>query len=279
MKKKFLPEFIDIDFFQDESDKIKSQINDLENNVILASLIVLLIIVVFMGWKSGLLVSISIPTSFLCSMIILSFFNVTINVVVLFSLILSVGILIDGAIIVVEYANRRSNEGFTKDKVFKLSAQKMFLPVLASTLTTLAAFFPLIFWPGIAGEFMFFLPVTLLAVLSSSLLVALVFIPTLGSIFGTDKSLSNESKKNLNLLESGDLGSIGGMQGKYIILMKYCLANPKKLILLTLVFLVFIQLVYSKLGKGFEFFLQLSQIMQKLLFMLEETYLQLKRIK
>ena len=253
-EKKFLPEFIDIDFFQDESDKIKSQINDLENNVILASLIVLLIIVVFMGWKSGLLVSISIPASFLCSMIILSFFNVTINVVVLFSLILSVGILIDGAIIVVEYANRRANEGFTKDKVFKLSAQKMFLPVLASTLTTLAAFFPLIFWPGIAGEFMFFLPVTLLAVLSSSLIVALVFIPTLGSIFGTDKSLSNESKKNLNLLESGDLGNVGGMQGKYIILMKYCLANPKKLILLTLVFLVFIQLVYSKLGKGFEFF-------------------------
>ena len=200
-EKKNLPEFIDIDLFQDESDKIKSQINDLENNVILASLIVLLIIVVFMGWKSGLLVSISIPTSFLCSMIILSFFNVTINVVVLFSLILSVGILIDGAIIVVEYANRRSNEGFKKDKVFKLSAQKMFLPVLASTLTTLAAFFPLIFWPGIAGEFMFYLPVTLLAVLSSSLLVALVFIPTLGSIFGTDKSLSNESKKNLNLLK------------------------------------------------------------------------------
>ena len=76
----------------------------------------------------------------------------------------------------------------------------------------------------------------------------------MGSIFGTDKSLSNESKKNLNLLESGNLESIGGMQGKYIILMKYCLANPKKLILLTLVFLVFIQLVYSKLGKGFEFF-------------------------
>ena len=121
-----LPEYIDINFFQDESDKIKSQINDLENNVILASLIVLLIIVLFMGWKSGLLVSISIPTSFLSSMIILSFFNVTINVVVLFFLILSVGILIDGAIIVVEYANRRSNEGFTKDQVFKLSAKKCF---------------------------------------------------------------------------------------------------------------------------------------------------------
>ena len=107
------------------------------------------------------------------SMIILSFFNVTINVVVLFSLILSVGILIDGAIIVVEYANRRSNEGIDK-KVFVMSAKQMAIPVIASTSTTLAAFFPLVFWPGIAGEFMFFLPVTLLAVLSSSLMMALI---------------------------------------------------------------------------------------------------------
>lgn len=249
-----IPDYLEVSFFQDESDKIKSQIADLENNVILASLIVLMIIVIFMGWKSGLLVSVSIPASFLCSMIILSFFNVTINVVVLFSLILSVGILIDGAIIVVEYANRRANEGISKENVFKLSAKQMFIPVLASTLTTLAAFFPLIFWPGIAGEFMFFLPVTLLAVLGSSLVVALIFIPTLGSIFGNDINTSNQSLNTLNLLEKGNLDKIKGLQGKYIKLMRYCLENPKKLITLTFVFLVFVQLLYSKLGKGFEFF-------------------------
>ena len=253
-QKKSTPDFIDINFFQDESDKIKNQIKDLENNVILASLIVLMIIVVFMGWKSGLLVSISIPASFLCSMIILSFFQVTINVVVLFSLILSVGILIDGAIIVVEYANRRASEGISKDEVYKLSAQKMLVPVLASTLTTLAAFFPLIFWPGIAGEFMFYLPVTLLAVLSSSLLVALIFIPTIGSIFGSDKNYSKNSIQNLNLLEKGDLKKVRGIQGKYIELMSYSLSNPKKLIFLTLILLLFVQVLYSKLGKGFEFF-------------------------
>ena len=129
------------------------------------------------------------------SMIILSFFNVTINVVVLFSLILSVGILIDGAIIVVEYANRRSNEGINKRKVFILSAKKMAVPVIASTSTTLAAFFPLIFWPGIAGEFMFFLPVTLLAVLTSSLTMALIFIPVVGQIVGNDKSNLEKIKK------------------------------------------------------------------------------------
>ncbi len=249
-----IPEFLNIEIFQDESEKIKNQIKDLENNVILATLIVLVIVVLFMGWKSALLVSISIPSSFLLSMIILSFFNVTINVVVLFALILSVGILIDGAIIVVEYANRRASEGISKKKVFSLSAQKMFIPVLASTLTTLAAFFPLIFWPGVAGEFMFFLPVTLLAVLSSSLLMALIFIPTIGGIFGNDKALSKQSFENLNLLENGDLKKVKGLQGKYIDLIEYCLDNPKKLITLTFVFLIFIQLLYFRYGKGIEYF-------------------------
>ena len=187
-------------------------------------------------------------------MIILSFFNVTINVVVLFALILSVGILIDGAIIVVEYANRRASEGIDKKKVFILSAKKMFIPVLASTLTTLAAFFPLIFWPGVAGEFMFFLPVTLLAVLSSSLLMALIFIPTIGGIFGFDKSLNQQNLKNLTLLESGDLNQIKGLQSKYIKIMRYSLDNPKKLITLTLVFLVFTQFLYMRYGKGVEYF-------------------------
>ena len=253
-KSQNIPEFINIDFFQDESAKIVSQVSDLENNVILATIIVFLITLIFMGWKSSILVSISIPFSFLLSMIILSFFDVTINVVVLFSLILSVGILIDGAIIVVEYANRRANEGISKNKVFILSAKKMFIPVVASTSTTLAAFFPLIFWPGIAGEFMFFLPVTLLAILSSSLVMALIFIPVIGKIFGTDKSNSQDNQSNLKLLETGNLDDIKGLQGRYIAILRYCLDNPKKLIILTLASLIFIQTFYGKFGKGFEFF-------------------------
>jgi len=253
-EKEVIPEALNIGVFQDESEKIKTQIKDLENNVILATLIVLVIIILFMGWKSAFLVSISIPSSFLLSMIILSFFNVTINVVVLFALILSVGILIDGAIIVVEYANRRASEGINKREVFVLSAKKMFIPVLASTLTTLAAFFPLIFWPGVAGEFMFFLPVTLLAVLSSSLLMALIFIPTIGGVFGFDKSLNQQNLKNLNLLESGDLKKVEGLQARYIKIIRYALDNPKKLITLTLVFLVFTQFLYLRYGKGVEYF-------------------------
>ena len=251
---KNIPEFININFFQDESEKIITQVSDLENNVILATIIVFIITLFFMGFKSSILVSISIPFSFLLSMIILSFFDVTINVVVLFSLILSVGILIDGAIIVVEYANRRANEGISKKKVFILSAKKMFIPVLASTSTTLAAFFPLIFWPGIAGEFMFFLPVTLLAILSSSLVMALFFIPVIGKIFGTDKNFDKDQQNNLKLLETGNLNDIKGIQGKYIEVLRFCLDNPKKLIALTIVSLISIQIFYGKFGKGFEFF-------------------------
>ncbi len=251
---KNIPEFININFFQDESEKIITQVSDLENNVILATIIVFIITLFFMGLRSSILVSVSIPFSFLISMIILSFFDVTINVVVLFSLILSVGILIDGAIIVVEYANRRANEGISKKKVFVLSAKKMFIPVLASTSTTLAAFFPLIFWPGIAGEFMFFLPVTLLAILSSSLVTALFFIPVIGKIFGTDKNFDKDQQNNLKLLETGNLNDIKGIQGKYIEILRYCLDNPKKLIALSFVSLISIQIFYGKFGKGFEFF-------------------------
>ncbi|PDH54956.1 MAG: MFS transporter [alpha proteobacterium MED-G10] len=253
-KANILPNFIQIDFFQDESEKIISQVSDLENNVILATIIVFFITLLFMGLKSSVLVSMSIPFSFLLSMIILSFFDVTINVVVLFSLILSVGILIDGAIIVVEYANRRASEGISKEKVFILSAKKMLIPVLASTSTTLAAFFPLIFWPGIAGEFMFFLPVTLLAILSSSLVMALIFIPVIGRIFGIDKNKNIQINNNFKLLESGDLSQIKGIQGKYINILKFSLDNPKKLITLSILTLILIQVFYGKFGKGFEFF-------------------------
>ena len=128
---------IKVDYFQDESNSINSMISDLENNIILAVILVLIIIIYWMGLKPAILVSLSIPGSFLLSMILLSSIGVTINVVVLFSLILSVGILIDGAIIVVEYANRRALENNLDNRsIYILAAQKMARPVVASTLTS-----------------------------------------------------------------------------------------------------------------------------------------------
>ncbi len=247
---------IKVDYFQDESNSINSMISDLENNIILAVILVLIIIIYWMGLKPAILVSLSIPGSFLLSMILLSSIGVTINVVVLFSLILSVGILIDGAIIVVEYANRRALENNLDNRsIYILAAQKMARPVVASTLTTLAAFFPLIFWPGIAGEFMYYLPVTLLTILSSSLIMALVFIPTLGIKLNANNSNTlYQSDNNISLLESGNLNQVDGIQGKYISFLKLVLLHPVKIVLGTIFLLISIQIIYSKLGKGFEFF-------------------------
>ena len=244
---------VKVEFFQDESLSINSMISDLENNVILAILLVLIIVIFWMGLHSAVLVCVSIPGSFLLSMVFLSLFNVTINVVVLFSLILSVGILIDGAIIVVEYANRRLSEKDNLGSIFYLSAKKMARPVIASTLTTLAAFFPLIFWPGVAGEFMFYLPITLLTILSSSLVMALIFIPMLGNLVSF-RIKYNQNFKTLSLLETGNLSEIKGIQLIYLNFLKSCLNYPYKIIISTIILLLSIQFVYMKIGKGFEFF-------------------------
>ena len=179
---KDFPENVDISFGSDQSKGIKTMLNSLQNNVIAAIILVLIIILGALGIRSGLLVGVSIPGSFLSGLLALSVMGFTINIVVLFALILSVGLLVDGAIVVVEYADRKIKEGLSVKAAFANSSKKMSLPIISSTATTLAAFLPLIFWPGIAGEFMKYLPITLICVLISSLFMALLFVPVLGSI-------------------------------------------------------------------------------------------------
>ncbi len=179
------PENVDISFGSDQSKGIKTMLNSLQNNVIAAIILVLIIILGALGVRSGLLVGVSIPGSFLSGLLALSIMGYTINIVVLFALILSVGLLVDGAIVVVEYADRKIKEGLSVKAAFANASKKMSLPIISSTATTLAAFLPLIFWPGIAGEFMKYLPITLICVLISSLFMALLFVPVLGSILNT----------------------------------------------------------------------------------------------
>ena len=179
------PENVDISFGSDQSKGIKTMLNSLQNNVIAAIILVLIIILGALGIRSGLLVGVSIPGSFLSGLLALSIMGFTINIVVLFALILSVGLLVDGAIVVVEYSDRKIKEGLSVKHAFATASKKMSLPIISSTATTLAAFLPLIFWPGIAGEFMKYLPITLICVLISSLFMALLFVPVLGSILNT----------------------------------------------------------------------------------------------
>jgi multidrug efflux pump len=159
-------------------------LRDLQNNITSAVLLVMIIIVAALGVRSGLLVGVAIPGSFLTGILVLSLLGFTVNIVVLFGLILSVGMLVDGAIVVVEYADRKMREGDSRRDAYIAAAKRMAWPIIASTATTLAAFMPLLFWPGLVGEFMKYLPITLIATLSASLLMALIFVPTLGAFIG-----------------------------------------------------------------------------------------------
>ena len=178
---KTFPQNIKISFSQDSSKYIKDMLSSLQNNVIAAIILVLIIILGALGIRSGFLVGVSIPGAFLSGVLALSLMGFTVNIVVLFALILSVGLLVDGAIVVVEYADRKINEGLSITESYTAASKKMALPIIASTATTLAAFLPLIFWPGLAGEFMKYLPITLICVLTSSLFMALLFVPVVGS--------------------------------------------------------------------------------------------------
>ena len=182
---KDFPPSVDISFSQDQSKTIQTMLNSLQNNVIAAIILVLIIILGALGVRSGFLVGVSIPGSFLSGILLLSIMGFTINIVVLFALILSVGLLVDGAIVIVEYADRKIKEGLTIKESFAGASKKMARPIISSTATTIAAFVPLLFWPGLAGEFMKYLPITLICVLTSSLFMALLFVPVLGTIINT----------------------------------------------------------------------------------------------
>jgi multidrug efflux pump len=177
------PESISVSFSQDKSERVRSMLTDLQNNVLSAVLLVMIAVVGALGLRSGILVAIAIPGSFLTAILVINALGLTVNIVVLFSLILAVGMLVDGAIVVTEYADRKLREGEPPEVAYAQAAKRMAWPIIASTATTLAAFAPLLFWPGIVGEFMKFLPITLVATLTASLAMALLFVPVLGANF------------------------------------------------------------------------------------------------
>ena len=167
----------------DQSQDVKDMVNSLENNIISGLLLVLAILMFFLGARNAGFVAISIPLSMFLSFLIIQALGMTINFVVLFSLILALGMLVDNAIVVVENIYRHLEQGYSNIDAARYATGEVAMPIIAATLTTLAAFFPLIFWPGIVGEFMSYLPITLIITLSSSLLVALTIIPTLCALF------------------------------------------------------------------------------------------------
>ncbi|MGL4238953.1 efflux RND transporter permease subunit [Tabrizicola sp.] len=235
--KELLPEGTVVNFSQDKSKDIRQLLFDLQNSVLTAVILVFIVILYALSVRASILIGLAIPASFLMGMLALSLWGFTINIVVLFSLILAVGMLVDDAIIVTEFAERRMSEGMDKREAFALASHRMTGPVTAATLTRVAAFSPLLFWPDITGEFMKYLPITLIVTLSASLLYALVFVPTLGALIAKPFKHRPEPK-----------------DGLYMWVVGKAVRHPFIMLLLTVVLLVWVPVYYYFNGKGVEFF-------------------------
>ena len=182
-KASVFPDNLVISKTNDQSNDTRTMVADLENSIVLGVILVVAVLYFFLGFRNALFVGIAIPLSMFLSFIILSSLGVTLNTMVLFSLVIALGMLVDNGIVVVENVYRLMDEGMPRMKAAKLGVGEVALPIIASTATTLAAFFPLILWDGIIGKFMQWLPITLIIVLSSSLFVALVINPMLISLY------------------------------------------------------------------------------------------------
>src|SRR3981081_250159 len=188
------PGAVHVTFTQDKSKVIRQMLGDLQNSVATGVLLVVIVILFALGFRASLFIGIAIPASFLAGVLGLQLAGLTVNIVVLFSLILAVGMLGGEAIIVSEFAEGRLGEGMPAKAAYALAAKRMSGPVIAATATRVAAFSPLLFWPGIVGEFMNSLPITLIATLSASLAVALFFTPTLGSLLGKAAAVPHDDR-------------------------------------------------------------------------------------
>ncbi|MBD3640652.1 MAG: efflux RND transporter permease subunit [Marinobacter sp.] len=235
-----LPESLDIRYIMDQSDEVQDILSDLLNNVLTAIVLVIIVVIAAMGPRSALLVGLTIPGAFLTGILVIWGMGLTLNIVVLFSLILVAGMLVDGAIVVSELADRNLSEGGTVRSAWAEAASGMAWPIIASTATTLAVFVPLLFWPGVVGEFMKFLPITVIICLSASLAMALVFLPVLGGVSGGRRARASHAD--------------GRMMAGYQLVLSRLLQFPGFTLVGVLLVIVVIYAAYARFNHGVEFF-------------------------
>ncbi|HBB85903.1 MAG TPA: MFS transporter, partial [Sulfitobacter sp.] len=248
------PDSITVKYTQDESEQVQDMLSDLEANVIAAVILVMIVIVWALGVRSALLVGLAIPGAFLAGVTALWVMGYTMNLVVLFSLILVVGMLVDGAIVTTELADRRLQEGHSPRAAYAHAAKRMAWPIIASTATTLSVFFPLLFWTGTVGEFMKFLPITVILTLTASLFMALVFIPVVGGIIGKRPPQSAKDKATLYAAEQGDPRELTGFTGGYVKLLQFAILRPWMTLILAIAMLMGGFTAYAQFGNGITFF-------------------------
>ncbi|MDM7458237.1 MAG: efflux RND transporter permease subunit, partial [Paracoccus sp. (in: a-proteobacteria)] len=235
------PAQVQVDFLNDQSVEMRDLLSDLENNVIAAVVLVMLVTVLFLGVRASMLVAVAIPGSFLGGILVIWALGFTLNVIVLFALILVVGMLVDGAIVVVELGERLIAKGHGKVEAFRMAAQRMAWPITASTATTLAVFFPLLFWPGLAGQFMFYLPATMIATLLMSLAMALIFVPVAGTVLGGggDGNISPDKVEVPSAINR---------------VSRWTVARPGTTLGLSILGILIVLLAYGQFGRGVDFF-------------------------
>ena len=238
-----LPQTLKIDLTADQSNDVRLMVSDLENNIISGLILVLAVIFIFIGGQSAVFVALAIPYSMFITFILLTAFNITLNMVVLFSLILALGMLVDNGIVIVENIYRHMQQGKTRQDAAAVGTDQVAWPVTTSTLTTLGAFAPMLFWPGIMGEFMGYLPQTLIMALSASLFVALVINPVLSARYQTAKTADLADKERL-------------IKRFYLSILKWSLGHRWIVIGSAVVLLTGATLGYVFFGKGVEFFPQ-----------------------
>jgi len=213
LKRQF-PADMKLTYTNDQSVMIRSQVSNLENSIVFGVILVVFVLLFFLGLRNALFVGIAIPFSMFLSFILLNSAGVSLNIMVLFSLVLALGMLVDNGIVVVENVYRLMDEGLNAFEATKKGIGEVAWPIIASTATTLAAFVPLALWPGIIGEFMQYLPITLMIVLGSSLFVALVITPVLLAILmkidNGKRNIKSTLKYFAALIVSGTIAILSG---------------------------------------------------------------------
>ena len=248
------PDSVRINYMQDESKQVQTMLADLESNVIAAVLLVMIVIVWSLGLRSSILVGLAIPGAFLAGVTVLFFMGYTMNMVVLFSLILVVGMLVDGAIVTVELADRLLSEGRAPKEAYAAAAKRMAWPIIASTATTLSVFFPLLFWSSTVGQFMKFLPITVIFTLAASLFMALIFIPVLGGLIGKRQPQTAAQQMQIAAAEHGDPRQMTGAGGLYVRALEWAILRPGRTVIFAVLALVASFVCYGQFGTGISFF-------------------------
>ena len=248
------PRALRVTLLQNQAEQIETTLGDLENTVLLAVFLVALTMIATLGGRASLLVATAVPGAFLTGILVIYLLGFSLNIVVLFALILVVGMLVDGAIVVVELADRYLAEGERRDSAFLHAAQRMAWPITSATVTTIAVFFPMLFWPGMVGEFIVYLPATVIVTLLASLLMALVFVPALGQVAGRQAAVTDRSQRDLKAAEDGRFDEVGPRMRAYVAFLRRLCERPGLALAGTVLLVFAIYAVYLLLGRGMVFF-------------------------